>query len=361
VQTSGNVIATAEAHGDYGVGVAYGVLAVNAPYGDVNVRNDGAITAVASAVSSGPNLVNAFGMYAWTYGGTVSIVNNGDIGASGTSFSTSYGTVYAMGMYVFGGGISGVVTDVQNNGSLSVDATTYDGKALATGINQLGALATVTNGVGASIDVSADSQHAGVSGATGISNLGFDNAKVVNNGDINAYSHAAGSFYYSYAGSRAMGIYAGSSPISNASIVNTGGISAVAVSEDATRSFGGSSGATGVWGYGRIVDIQNSGDLFASAHTNAGIAGSYGVIDHAKYSSNIVNSGDVTAYAYAGTLADDPQEYAGRAVAFGTQSFGARVATETNTGSISATAIAADPFGMAKPAISYAYGVTMAA
>ncbi|HSD15826.1 MAG TPA: hypothetical protein VLC71_01015 [Thermomonas sp.] len=284
IDVSGLEDATASNSGDISVDAwrAYGIRA-QAGNGDVDVANEGTIYATYS-----PGGGTAFGILGLSGNGDVSVDNDGDITT----------TVGGQSVGIFGLAYSGDVT-VSTSGT--IDAYSYSNAALGVFARADYGTATVDN----SGAISAYSYY-GV--AYGVLARG-EYSSVSNSGDIEA------SAYYAAAGIIATSYY-------GTTVTTTGGsISAIAVGEglgiDARSFYGdvsvdnasdieavgivlGARGINAAAYSGGLVDVDNSGDIYAGSLYGDSI-GIYGYSVGGDVS--IDNSGDITAISYYG-LAD---------------------------------------------------------
>jgi outer membrane autotransporter protein len=229
-----------------------------------------------------------------------------------------------------------------------------------------GEYALVSNAAGASIHATGEVDLFGGGFATGIVASGVYGVDVVNDGDILVYGHAhaftEGEHGF-YGAAQATGIDASAVPQGEVSVVNNGDIVAIALAEDSVGFAQGGAGAVGINAYAKYdATIVNSGDILATAQAEFGITGAYGAIAHGKYSSHIVNAAGASIVASASVGSLEGDQYAGRAVSFGTQTFGTGMeyAVTYNAGSIVSHAVVTpDGTGMPIGSIASAFGSTI--
>lgn len=367
VDNSGDISASAAT--GHGYAAAWGVAAQSGSYGhgDVEVGNIGSISGSASSESGS---AVAFGAYLHS-GSTANLVNHGDVAASvQTGRSVDYysiATAYATGAQVYAFAYGGGVAAVHNYGTIGANAVIGGGITRATALNVMGQASSVYNAQGATIAASAAANLYGSSGAVAVNVGGLYSADVVNDGDITAYGSARGyanGTHTYYGASRAMGVYAKANYRGNVSVVNHGDVSAHAVSTNGLTFFNAGAGATGISTYAKYnAVVENSGQVSAIAESQLGNVGAYGVMDRGKYYSHVVNDAgaSIVAYASSGSLLSD--QYGGRAVSFGTHSFGSGSSGVTyNAGTIiSRATVTADGGANAGISMAHAWGASIGA
>lgn len=360
--TNANSI-TASAETSQGYAGAWGAVARGGVYGTASIANDGLI---ASYAHTGIGSADAVGAYAGSLAGTASVVNHGDIIASARSergivnevvnFATAVG---AQVLAAYGSGEASLA----NYGNIEAHTSVLGGIGYATGVEAYSTYTSVNNAAGGNIIATVDAELFGGAFAIGVQATGLYDVQVVNDGGITAYGHANAysdgiNGFYGAAG--ATGIYAVANVLGDVMVVNNGDVTAVAIAENSVRWAQGGAGATGVNTYAKYdATIVNTGDITAIAESELGNVGAYGVIAHGKYSSHVVNEAgaSIVASASVGSLYGD--QYAGRAVSFGTQTFGNGMdyAATYNAGSIVSHAVVT-PDGMETPigSIATAFG-----
>ena len=283
------------ANADDGTASATGLRAIS-EYGDVTVVNAGGISATANVHGTG--VAQAIGVQASGYLSGPSVRNSGSISAvayAGAGSATASGI--ASNFYT-GDGL------VQNDGHVSASATVHGGSygsAIATGVTTPFAYGKYN----------------------------APTTTLVNHGGISAVATNDGSTGYA----AATGTYAN---VIQSTLGNYGGISAVA----RTGGSLGSAVATGSGAIGKYgSDSVNRGSISASAFAgHGGSSASKGFLGYSFYGgATLVNSAAITAYA--GSAFDG--NYAGSARAMGVQLHGHYAANLDNSGSISASAVAA--------------------
>ncbi|MEF9978239.1 MAG: hypothetical protein RR834_07065 [Thermomonas sp.] len=279
IDVSGLEGATASNGGDITVDAwrAYGILAQSGN-GDVNVSNDGSIFAT-------------YGASGGTAFGILGLSGNGDVSVDSSGYITTSVTGQSVGIFARANG-----GDVEVSNSGVIDAYSYTGAALGIFARADYGTATVDNS-------GAISAYSYYGQAYGILARGAYSS-VSNSGDIEA------SAYYAAAGIIATSYY-------GTTVTTTGGsISAIAVGEglgiDARSFYGdvsvdnasdieavgivlGARGINAAAYSGGLVDVDNSGDIYAGSLYGASI-GIYGYSVGGDVS--IDNSGDITAISY---------------------------------------------------------------
>jgi outer membrane autotransporter protein len=328
-----------------GYASAWGVVARSggAYGGGTFVDNQGAIHAdarsdIGAAVSIGAYVASVAGDAAVTNAGDIVAYSRVEMGIPEQMLPDS---AYATGVYVrspYG------ATTLANTGTITGQVSGYGALVYAAGIQAFGDTVAIDNAEGATIAAIAELDRFGFAGATAIEAHGTYDVSITNAGDVVAYGSARGWEMpgYTFLGAAgAVGIYAEASFFGNVAVTNTGAITAIATASENIDSPSGAAGATGIHAYGKYdATVANFGDVFASATSDLGIAGSYGVMAKGKYTAHVVNGEGATiiALAQVGSQASDAN--AGRAIAFGTHTFGSDHATTTNDGAVIAHAIA---------------------
>jgi outer membrane autotransporter protein len=316
VTNSGDISASVTT-ANRGYALAWGVVAQSSGSygGDTWIENDGSIT---SSAHTGVGLAFAYGAYAISQLDDVTVVNHGDVVAVARADSAKVAYGYATA--VRASGLYGNAS-VSNDANIEAHASVYGGIAGARGIQVYGESISIANAAGATITATGEAELLGGGYATGIEANGIYGIDVTNDGDIVAYGHAHGHVYGGYANfgfSSALGIYATAGFLGDVSVVNTGDITATAISEDSITFFNGGAGATGISTYAKYdASVVNAGDIHVTATSGLGVSVAYGAYAHGKYTSNIVNAAgaSIVASATVGSLYSD--EYGGRAFSQG--------------------------------------------
>ena len=320
VANAGTIAATALASQGYASAWGAATQTTGQFGGQALIDNDGAISADAYADIG---VATATGAYALDVLSDAQVANHGDItavarvnsGIPGVSVNYAYATgLKASSAYA--------TATVANDGNIAASASGEGAIVGARGIQASGSYVSVTNAEGAVVDAAGEVDLFGGGFATGIEANGVYGVDVANDGDIDVYGHAH-AYGTHYGASNAIGIYAAAGYLGNVSVVNNGGISAIALSEDSIGFVQGGAGATGIEAYAKYdATIVNAGDIGAAAQAQFGIVGAYGAIVHGKYGSSLVNGAgaSIVSQATVGSLAEDG--YGGRAVSFGVHMFG---------------------------------------
>ena len=303
--------------------------------GSVTIQNDGVIAAYAHADIG---MAAASGAYALSLGGNLHVVNNGDIVATADAergivdVSVNYADATAVKALAFYGGD----THLDNAGNIQANTSVLGGIGYANGVQAYGADTSISNAYGASVVATVDAELFGGAFAVGIDAGGQYNVDVVNDGDVIAYGHA-NAYSTFYGASSAIGVNAVANVQGDASVVNNGDVTAVAIAEKSIGWAQGGAGVSGIRTYAKYdAMIVNAGDITAIAEAEFGTVVAYGAVAKGKYYSHIANEvgASIIATATAGSLADD--QYAGIAVSFGIQAYGsgADYALISNAGSV---------------------------
>jgi outer membrane autotransporter protein len=366
------VVNSGDIHGSaitsVGFASAWGAVAKSTGlYGAVAIDNDGSIESHAHA---GIGVASATAAYAASVAGITDVVNDGDLMAVA---SVDRGVIYVAVDYAYATGLRAISlaygageTTVANYGSIQAHAYAAGGITGATGVSAYGDDASVLNATGASILATGETGVFGGGFATGMDIAGLHGVDVVNNGDITVYGHAHGysdGTHTFYGSSKALGIAATANLYGNVAVTNTGTITARSVAEDGVTFFNAGAGATGIDTYAKYdATVTNSGDIIATADSELGITGAYGVMAQGKYTSHIDNAagGLIVATATVGSLASD--DYAGRAVSFGTHMFGTDHGYTYNAGEIvSHATVTPDGGANVHPGLATAFGSSVGA
>jgi outer membrane autotransporter protein len=329
VDNSGTIVA--QAHSDIGVAVTIGAYIASLA-GDASITNAGDIVAYSRVEMGVPELMLPDSAY-----------------ATGVYIRSPYGA-----------------TTLANAGSITGHVSGYGALVYAAGIQAFGETVSLDNAEGASIVALAELDRFGFAGATAVEAHGLYGVTVTNAGDVVAYasSHGWEMPGYTFLGAAgAVGIYAESSFFGDVAVTNTADVTAIAVASDNVNGPSGAAGATGINAYGKYdASVANYGDIFASATTDLGNAAAYGVMTKGKYSSHVVNGEGATIIALAQTGSQAGDEFAGRAIAFGTHTFGSDYAYTTNDGLVVAHATAtADNTDNVNPPMAGAWGLSIGA
>jgi outer membrane autotransporter protein len=359
---TGDILASAGT--SQGYASAWGAVARAGMYGSVAIENDGLIAADAS---TDIGVASALGAYVLSVAGTAQVVNNGDIVATTraergiVNVTVNYADATALRVISVPYGAGEAIVD--NYGNIEAHSSILGGIGYATGVEAYGQYTSLHNAAGANIIATVDAELFGGAFATAVEVGGMYGVDIVNDGAIVAYGHANAhsegtNGFYGAAG--AAGIYVNASYKGDAMVANNGDINAIAIAENSVRWAQGGAGATGVNAYAKYdASIVNAGDINAIADAQFGIVAAYGAVARGKYSSHIVNEAgaSIVASASVGSLAGD--QYAGRAVSFGTQIFkqGMDYAVTYNAGSIVSHALVTpDGTGAAIGSIATAFG-----
>jgi len=351
-----------------GYASAWGAIVQAGPYGGhAEIDNDGSISSSAQAGNGSAVTLGAY----LSAGSSATIVNHGDIsttaraerGVHGVSLAAAYATgVLAYSNPYGGGGIS-----VGNYGTIDAHSSILGGITSATALQVSGATSSINNAEGATISAASEADLFGGSSALAVSAAGLYSVDVVNDGAIAAYgrtqAYSEGAYGY-YGAAGAVGVSAVANYRGNASVVNNGDIAAHAVAVHSVSWAQGGAGATGVSTYAKYdAIVENSSNISAIADSEFGIVGAYGVMNRSKYYSHLINDagGSIVASASVGSLLSD--EYGGRAVSFGTHSFGNGSSGVTyNAGSIvSHAVVTADGAANEHRSIASAWGAAVGA
>jgi len=276
VDNSGDISATTY------FGSAYGIYAS----GDVSalVNNDANITVVATNIATG--------IYATSYGGDVTVTGGGSVSATGDNSATgiyAQADVGAIGITLSGGSVyagttgndaTGIyATTVYGGGGISIDSDA-DITANANTGTGTGIYATTALYGGISITGSGNVTATSVTGDTyGIYAYSDDGDVYVNvSGDITAYG-----------ADNAYGIHV--ETYGDIDITSNGAIDATALNSYAN--------ATGIFVYtcdgcDTIVDVDNNGDITATAGDNGYARGIY-VYTYGQFATTVRNDGSITA------------------------------------------------------------------
>jgi outer membrane autotransporter protein len=329
---------------DRGYASAWGVVARSGGLygGDAYVDNTGTI---ASESRSNVGIATGIGAYVSSQGGdawvdnagTLSAYTRAEVGVPGQFPASSYAAgVYSVTPYG--------TTTIDNRGTILGHAVGYGALVGAHGIQSYGSAIAIDNAAGGDIVAIGEAVRFGFGGATGIEAHASYDVTITNAGDIAAYgtAHGFGQGDYIYLGAAgAMGIYGEASFSGNVSVDNAGNVTAVATASENVNGPSGAAGASGIFAYGKYdANVVNHGDILARATTDLGNAASYGVQVKGKYSGEVVNGAGASIVALAQTGSQAGDESAGRAVAFGTHTFGTDHAYTLNDGSVVAHATA---------------------
>lgn len=343
-----------------GYASTWGAVAQAGAYGSAAIENDGVITSYAhSDIGVGV----AVGAYVLSVAGTSQVVNHGDIVATADAergiVDVSVNYADAIGVQVFSIPYGDGQAIVDNYGNIRANAVVLGGIGYATGVNAYGRDTTVHNSVGGSITAAVEAELFGGAFATAIEAGSQYDFNLVNDGRVTAYAHAnAYGTHYGAAG--ANGIYVNASYKGDAVVTNNGDIDAIAIADNSISWAQGGAGTTGVHVYAKYdASIINAGDINAFSQAQFGNVAAYGAVVHGKYAGQIINQAgaSIVASASAGSLAGD--QYAGRAVSFGTQIFGSgmEAAYTYNAGSIVSHAfVAPDGTDAAIGSLATAFG-----
>jgi hypothetical protein len=239
-----------------GIYRAGGIVAISY-YGDVDISNDGNISAIAGYYG---NSALAVGIYAEA-GYDATVVNTGDIDAYAYGYSAR-----ALGIYAVAGSYDGYgLNDVQNDGAITV--TTYS---------------------------SEDSQSIGIAAYAE-----YDGVTVDNSGQIVSTATVYAEDYFTQA--EAIGITA-YSEYGDVSITNSGLINVAAYAVDASGYLVSSAEAIGISAYGYSVAITNTADIaaFASNDILFGNSVTIGINAEAYADITISNTGDISLAGSSG-------------------------------------------------------------
>lgn len=358
---------TIQASADVGTGRASAWAAVAkavGQYADVAIDNQGALYSYAHADIG---VVNAVGAYAATVGGIANVVNTGDVVAVAQAergvANVTVDYAYAVGVKAISLPYGGGSVVVDNEGQVEAHASGFGVISGATGIQVYGINSAVTNGQDATIIATGSADGYGGGFATGINAGGVYGVSVLNAGDIEVSGQAHGLAegpYTHYGASRTLGIYAAAGMQGNVYVGNTGSISVHANSMDSVTFFNGGAAATGIHVYAKYDgSVVNGGDVEGIAQSELGIVSAYGVVDHGKYTSHVLNQAgaSIVASATAGSLITDTD--GGRAVSTGIHVFGADHAYVENDGSVLSHAeVTADGGANASLSIARASGIS---
>ena len=324
IANSGTITAFAET--SQGYAGAWGAVSMSGVYGNASIENDYLISTYAHTDIGSADTIGA---YVSTIAGTSTIVNYGDIVANARAergiVNVSVNYADATGVAVFAPYGSGEAT-LANYGNIVANASVLGGIGYATGVQAYSTYTSINNAAGANIIATVDAELFGGAFALGVEAIGYYSVDVVNDGNIVAYGHAnafSEGAYGFYGAAGATGIYAIANVHGDAMVVNNGDITALAIAENSVSWAQGGAGAVGVHAYAKYdATIVNTSNITVVADAEFGNTGAYGVIAHGKYSSHIVNEAgaSIVASASVGSLAGDQE--AGRAVSFGTQTFG---------------------------------------
>jgi hypothetical protein len=239
-----------------GIYRAGGVVAIS-DYGDVDISNDGTISALAGYYG---NSALAAGIYAEA-GYDATVVNTGGIDAYAYGYSAS-----ALGIYAVAGAYDGYgLSDVQNDGAITV--ATYS---------------------------SEDSQSIGIAAFAE-----YDGDTVDNSGQIVSTATVYAEDYFTEA--EAIGITA-YSEYGDVSITNSGLINVAAYAYDTSGYLVSSAEAIGISAYGYSVAITNTADIaaFASNDILFGNSVTIGINAEAYADITISNTGDISLAGSSG-------------------------------------------------------------
>lgn len=338
IANTGSITATAET--SQGYASSWGAVALAGVYGSASIMNEGSISTYAQ---TDIGVADTIGAYVRSIAGTASVVNYGDISAGARAergiVDVSVNYADATGVQVFAA--YGGEASVANYGSIEAHASILGGIGYATGVAADTGYISINNAAGASITATVDAELFGGAFANAVILSGSYGADLVNDGAITAYGHAnAYGTHYGAAG--AAGIYLNASYKGDARVENNGDINAIAIAENSIRWAQGGAGASGVNIYAKYdASIVNAGDINAIANAQFGNVAAYGAVARGKYSSHIVNEAgaSIAASAMVGSLEGDYS--AGHAASFGTQIFkgGMEYAVTSNAGSIISHAV----------------------
>lgn len=365
IANAGDIVAVAGTSQGYASAWGAAIQSSGAYGGTALIDNDGTISAIAHADIG---VASATGAYALDMMADSQVVNHGDINAYARA---ERGIVNVTVDYAYATGVKNVsnygTASVDNDGSIDVKASAEGAITGATGVQAFGAHASVTNAAGASITVVGEVDLFGGGFATGIQAVGAYGADVVNDGVITVYGHAhaltEGDNGF-YGAAQATGIYAAAGWGGDVSVANNSAITAIANAEHSESFAQGGAGAVGISTYaGSDVDIVNAGDILAAAQAEFGITGAYGVIAHGNDTSHLRNEAGVTIVATAMVGSAYGDDYAGRAVTFGTHMFGSGMeqGVTINDGIIVSHATATADGANAMPSLATAFGSAVGA
>ena len=356
IANTGSITASAET--SQGYAGSWGAVARSGVYGVALITNDGSISTYSKTDIGSADTIGA---YAGAVAGSASIVNHGDISAHARAergivdVSVNYAVATGVQLFAPYGGEA----TLDNYGSIGAHADILGGIGYATGVGAYATYTSIHNAAGASIVATVDAELFGGAFATGIEAGGQYYAGVVNDGTVTAYGHAnAYATFYGAAG--VTGIVATAGVQGDASVVNNGDVNAIAIGENSLRWAQGGAGATGIHAYAKYdATVVNAGDIDAIADAQFGNVSAYGAVAHGKYSSHLTNEAgaSILASATVGSLEGD--QYGGRAVSFGTQTFGngMEYAVTYNAGSIVSHAVVTpDGSGQPNGTIATAFG-----
>lgn len=364
ISNTGDIDAVAVTSQGYASAWGAAVQSTGAYGGMSLVDNDGSLSAYAYADIG---VASATGAYLLNIAGDAQVVNHGDISAMARAergiVNVSVNYAYAIGVQdvsIYG------TASVANYGSISATASAEGAITGATGIMAYGDYAVVSNAAGASIRATGEVDLFGGGFAVGISAGGNHGVDVVNDGDIGVYGHA---YAFSegdngfYGAAQATGIEASAGMQGDVSVLNNGDIVAIALAEDSVSFAQGGAGAVGINVYAKYdASIVNSGDILASAQAEFGITGAYGAIAHG-HDTDVVNAAGATIVATAAVGSRSGEQYGGRAVSFGTHTFGSGMeeGVTYNAGVIVSHATATSDGTNAVPALATSWGSAIGA
>jgi outer membrane autotransporter protein len=394
IENSGSILASGQSDGDDSHVYATGAYAY-VIYGDGVIQNHGDISAVATShgsgyytysIASGAVITGAFAT-----DNTATLYNDGTIGATATvdgigfasatgasliakyAAETNYNSISAIASAGYGGvaRATGVTTAGKyassdtNYGSISAEATTDKGYAVAKGVVEnsyyQGSTTLINFG-----DISAsaystghaDTQYGGRAYSYGVTSLAKYDAIVTNSGTISAVADA------SYGAAKAFGVIlqsaAGSdydttyNEISGATLTNDGdiyasatghGYYAIAVGAElgarySAQTYNNAGASITAVANGDFSTIPLDSAYYCGAKAVGSNTGTWGVYGEAK----LVNHGDISASASAS---------AAKACVTGSSVLASIVGTTTNDGRISAYASAADGIAIARGSATY--------
>lgn len=329
-----------------GQGITYGADAFSVGAFIVGVSayvyNAGSIAAE-SAVHGGEGISTAIGTQTYGFYGFATTTNYGSISAHAVDDSDEASYSFAYGVVNKGHYLQGVASTA-NYGDISAQAETYFGAAIAYGVQNSALYSATDNAEGATISAVAQVEYAGMANAVGVENYGKYYANDTNAGSITAYASSHYTEHYgrfTYVAANAIGVIEDARYFGGTVMENSGDITAVALSRGAADFFLGGANATGVYQNGKYyTGVVNSGDISAYAYTEIGLATSFGVQMRSKYGATTylynAEGATIVAEAHSGSAVGDVQ--GGFALANGVRMFGGSQALLYNDGTIVASA-----------------------
>jgi outer membrane autotransporter protein len=346
---------------------AFGAIVVGSLAG---VNNYGTISAEATSHSL-EGVIVATGVQIYSPSGIATIVNSGDISAVATSTLTdpvgyaNFANVFAYGtstapLFTYYSGASTTI----NSGDISAIAHDFVGAAYSYGAITRGSNSAMYNNEGGAISATSEVDSRGRANSVAVLTVGFDYAHDVNYGTITAYSVAHAIINdgrFSYGAANATGVRETTGYYGIAELVNRGDIDATAVVLDSEGRYGGGANATGVYQYGWLyAELNNQGDISASAGVNLGVASAIGVNQQSRYYGSYVGNQEgasISASAHSGSTSNDYS--GGFADAYAVRLSDAGEAIVYNYGQLSAIAVV-DPNDreyFSNPAAAIAVGI----